>query len=440
MHPKEAVLLALFDGDRTVEEARGLWTVVAGKPPEDAVTEFDRFLGFYATGEPAERGFLIEVDEKNRGTVRQYDPMDFVIPAREVDTKDPRFRKPYTVFLMPTLFCPQKCVYCYARTSPRPESDPVPLGRLEEIFAELREIGVDVIQMTGGDPFARKDIFEILELVFNAGMVPDVPTKLGLTYPEALRLKDMGVKLVQVSLDTADPAILDHMVGVKGYHNRVFTVFENLRRAGLSVRVNSVLTPLNVGTAGDLIDYLGGLGNVVKLALTPYGRSLFCHSDALFLDEPDHALVERQWKERKDLYPHMRITFGGGVSEVETPELRGKRWRERAMCTANRHGFIILPDGRVTVCEELYDHPSFIIGDLRQQSVMEMWRSPEALALVHPDQSEVQDGPCRHCGAFAECNEGRGRCWRDVLKAYGWNRPYYPDPKCPLAPSGNRLT
>lgn len=440
LHPKEAVLLSLFDGDRTVQDVRELWSEVSGKGPE-AAGEVDRFLGFYTTGDLARRGFLLEVDDTNRGSVRPYDPLDFVIPASRVNLTDPRFRKPYLVFLMPTLFCPQKCVYCYARTSPRPEEQPLGLGRLREIFAELSEIGVDVVQMTGGDPFARGDIFDILEAVVDAGMIPDIPTKLGLTYSEALRLKDMGMRLVQVSLDSTDPGILDRMVGLKGYHSRVFRVLDNLHRAGMQVRVNTVLTPLNAPTIGRLIDDLGRRGNVVRLALTPYGRSLFCHRDELFLGPEDHAAVDRFRKEREPLYPHMKISYSGApAAELPAPEVREKLWRERAMCTANRHGFVILPDGRVTVCEELYDHPSYIIGDLRRQSVMEMWTSPEALALLHPEQEAVPEGVCKSCGSFAECNGQRGRCWRDVLKAYGWNRPYYPDPRCPQAPPGNRLT
>jgi hypothetical protein len=70
---------------------------------------------------------------------------------------------------------------------------------------------------------------------------------------------------------------------------------------------------------------------------------------------------------------------------------------------------------------------------------MEMWNSPEALALIHPDQSAVPEGPCRTCGAFEECHSRQGRCWRDVLKSYGWDKPYYPDPRCPWAPPGTRL-
>ena len=440
VHPGEAIILALMNGDRTLREVGELWAELTEKPIDLGAGDVDKVVTYYTTGDRATNGLLIEVGDGNRDTVRQYDPMDFVIPASKVNLKDPRMRRPYTVFYLPTLFCPQKCVYCYAHTSPRPESDLISLERLREIFAELSELGVDVIQMSGGEVFARRDIFDIIDAVFAAGMTVDIPTKLGLNYEQALRLKELGVPIVQVSLDSTDPGVLERMVGVRNYHLKVFKVLEDLRRAEMNVRINAVLTPINLPTVGALIDYLGGLGNVSRVSLTPYGRSLFCHSDELFVSKEEIDRAQAEIASRRALYPHMRVSVSGGLApKPASREQAMLEWSGRAFCTANRHGFVILPDGRVTVCEELYDHPAFVIGDLKRQSVMEMWSSPEALALLHPDQSAVPEGPCQSCADFDECNSYKGRCWRDVLKSYGWDKPHYPDPRCPWAPEGKRL-
>lgn len=440
LHPSEAILLALMDGDRTIRDLGELWAELTDKTPEQGAAEVGKIVEYYTTGDRVTNGILMKVNESNRSRVRQYEPRDFVIPTRQVNVKDPRMRRPYMVYYLPTLFCPQKCIYCYAHTAPKPENGLIRLERLREIFAELKTLDVEVIQMSGGEVFARKDVFEIIEAVFEAGMLVDVPTKLGLNYEQARRLKELGLPVVQVSLDSADPAILDRMVGVPGYHQRAFKVLEDMRRAGMTVRVNTVLTPVNIPALGGLLDYLAGLGNVSWVSLTPYGRSLFCHSDELFVTPDDIARVQEEVERRKGLHPHMRITMTGGAApRPDTEEERILDWKGRAYCTANRHGFVILPDGKVTVCEELYDHPSFVIGDLTRQSVMEMWNSPEALALHHPKREDVPDGICRTCSEFEECNE-KGRCWRDVMKAYGWDRPHYPDPRCPWAPEGNRLS
>jgi radical SAM protein with 4Fe4S-binding SPASM domain len=442
VHPAEAIILALLDGERTVGEAGEVWTELTGKPPATGVEEVGRVIDYYTSGGRARDRILIAVDDSTRESIRKYDPADFVIPAWRINLTDRRLRIPYNVYYLPTLFCPQRCVYCYARTSPRPEirDHLLSVDRLRELLTELRSLGVDSIQLSGGDVFARPDIFDILAAITTAGLATDIPTKLGLSYEDALRLQELGIDTIQVSLDSAEPEVLDHMVGVHNYHRRAFRLLTDLQRARLKVRVNAVLTPANVPTVGALIDFLGKLGHVNRLTLTPYGRSLFCHQDALFVEQEHLDQVEAEIALRRGLYPHMAISVGSrGAVLPEDHEERQRQWEGRAFCSANRSGFVILPDGRVTVCEELYDHPDFIIGDLKVQSVMEMWNSPEALALIHPDQAAVPRGACKVCPDFAECNAVRGRCWRDVLKSYGWDNSYYPDPRCPRAPQGNRL-
>ena len=442
LHPRRAVMLALFDGQRTLSGVKSLWAELFDLPIERADSEVDQVVQLYDGSEKQNENIFVEVDNDKTFEISHYDPQDFIVSQRKIDMAGTRLRIPYTVYYLPTLFCPQKCVYCYAKTLPRPEPerDFISLGRLREIFAELAALDVDVINLSGGDPLARRDIYEIIASIIELGMTPDIPTKVGLSYRRIHELKELGVPLLQVSLDSTNPGILDQMVGVPGYHRKAFRLLEDLRRAEMPIRVNTVVTPLNLPTLGELADYLGQLGNVRKVIFSPYGRSMFCHQDSLFVSSDQLKKLEQQLTGKDDLYPHMKIMRGSPAPTIpEDKKKRREAWQQRALCTANRHGFVILPDGRVTVCEELYDHPEFIIGDLKTQSVMEMWRSPEALALIHPDQSAVPNGPCKTCGNFKDCNAERGRCWRDVLKSYGWAKPHYPDPRCPMAPPGPRL-
>ena len=53
----------------------------------------------------------------------------------------------------------------------------------------------------------------------------------------------------------------------------------------------------------------------------------------------------------------------------------------RAKCTANLEGFVVLPDGTVTICEELYWNKNFIIGNIARDSIMQIWNSSKALKL-----------------------------------------------------------
>lgn len=98
----------------------------------------------------------------------------------------------------------------------------------------------------------------------------------------------------------------------------------------------------------------------------------------------------------------------------------------------------ILPDGKVSICEQMYWHNDFIIGDLKTSSVEEVWNSQRALQLFKPSKSMFRDiSPCKKCIHFDDCNNKKRRCVVKVIKAYGLENWDYPDPRCRFAPPFN---
>jgi radical SAM protein with 4Fe4S-binding SPASM domain len=426
-----------MDGTRSIEEVGGLWAMLTSKPHSYGVEAVMSVVNRFTSGKREHNDILIKVDDTNRRNIRQYNPEDFVIAADKVNLSERRLRIPHIIHYMPTLLCPQNCVYCYAKRSPILESDALSMERLREVFEELAGLGVEAIQLTGGDPMVHPKMLEIMEMVRSFGMAIELPTKLGLSREKASRLIDIGINEIQISLDSSDPQTLDYMVGVTNYHRKVFQCLDYLREIGMRVRINSVLTSHNISQVGNLLDYLGSFSNIFRVTLSPYGRSMWCHNDANFISENDLLRVQAEADKRIASFPHMQIIVGGIAAKPPVNfQERYDAWEARAQCSGNRDGFVILPNGQVTVCEGLYDHPSFLIGNLATQSVMEVWESPEAKALIYPDQTTVPDGPCRTCSTFVQCHSQRGRCWRDVVKAYGCDKHYYPDPRCPSAPQG----
>ncbi len=88
----------------------------------------------------------------------------------------------------------------------------------------------------------------------------------------------------------------------------------------------------------------------------------------------------------------------------------------------------------MTICEELYWHPAFIIGDLTKQSIMETWNSKRALELYNISKDMVkEESPCKTCDEFDHCRKYKGVCWKEILYAYGYENWDYPDSKCHIA-------
>jgi radical SAM protein with 4Fe4S-binding SPASM domain len=231
------------------------------------------------------------------------------------------------------------------------------------------------------------------------------------------------------------------MVRIPNYGRRILNTIDYLGEAGIRVRTNSVLTPLNIADMGNLARYLAALPQVFKSNYTCYARSLYCHRDELFCSLEETVKFESELDALKKAFPEKGLFFNGlPPNPYDDDELRrATTFKNRAVCTANHRGIVVLPNGEVTVCEELYFHKNFIIGDLNNQSLLEVWNSPRALELAYPDQAKVPDGACKDCADFTLCHEGNGRCFRDTLKAYGMDRPHWPDPRCPRAPVGNRI-
>ena len=107
-----------------------------------------------------------------------------------------------------------------------------------------------------------------------------------------------------------------------------------------------------------------------------------------------------------------------------------------ARCSALNEHFFILPDGKVTICEQLYWNPNFIIGDMNQQGIMEVWNSERVQELLQLKQQDLSDNSaCKSCKLFDNCfRVARNRCWSDIIKAYGSKNWDFPDPRCTRAP------
>jgi radical SAM protein with 4Fe4S-binding SPASM domain len=112
-------------------------------------------------------------------------------------------------------------------------------------------------------------------------------------------------------------------------------------------------------------------------------------------------------------------------------------FQNRVLCTANHSHLFILPDGKVTICEQLYWNPRFIVGDLTKQSISDVWNSNEAKNLYYLTQDRIsKESHCSICNMFQKCREELGGvCWKETIAAYGDEKWDYPDPNCPFSPT-----
>ena len=112
-----------------------------------------------------------------------------------------------------------------------------------------------------------------------------------------------------------------------------------------------------------------------------------------------------------------------------------KKHDSRSMCSANVSQICILNDGQVTICEELYWNENFLIGNVINNSIEEIWKSDRALKLANLSRLDFSDNSnCKTCRNFETCRLTKGVCWSNVLMAYGDENWDFPSPNCPYSP------
>jgi radical SAM protein with 4Fe4S-binding SPASM domain len=100
-------------------------------------------------------------------------------------------------------------------------------------------------------------------------------------------------------------------------------------------------------------------------------------------------------------------------------------------CSANISSLFILPDGNVSLCEQLYWHPQFIIGNITEQTIKDIWQSDKAKRLLcFPKNANTRQSSCSKCKLKENCFEEQKRCWVNVIKANGYYNWLSADPEC----------
>ncbi len=433
-----ATLLWLMDGSMEIDDVVMNWSeLFVGTKPD---REIGKVLQDMLKSKLGPDIYVYDVlGRVSSGTAVREDFPDIstlIVPKEIEDLEDPRLRIPLRMLFMPTLDCTQKCYYCYSTESYSDNIKPIDFKRLQEIMEEAKELGMHTIDLSGGEPVSYKHFFPLMEKLFDLGLEVNLPTKYPLSREDVRRLKDIGLKTIQISIDALSPKFIDKVVGLKGYGEKILKTIDYLEEAGIGVRTNTVITSYTLKEVYDLMRFLTTKENIYRVTQSPYSFSRFKHKDNFPISSEEYSAVleasEEIFKSRPD------ISFNPGnvfkpYEELSVAE-RENDWEGRSFCSGGRQSFTLLPDGKVTMCEELYYQQQYIMGDLTKQSIMEMWKSPEARSISYPPKELFPDGPCGDCESLDACHYFPGRCVRESVKYFGENKHYYPDPRCPKAP------
>ena len=174
--------------------------------------------------------------------------------------------------------CDFRCVYCMAEHMQfLPKADLLTLEELDRLCTAFIGLGVRKLRITGGEPLVRRGIMGFFRNVarhLGTGLDELTLTTNGSQLARhAAELAEIGVRRVNVSLDTLDP---DKFAAITRW-GRLPQVLEGIRAAtaaGLRVKINAVaLKGVNDAELFDLVRWCGDEGHdLTFIEVMPMGE------------------------------------------------------------------------------------------------------------------------------------------------------------------------
>jgi cyclic pyranopterin phosphate synthase len=222
--------------------------------------------------------------------------------------------------------CDFRCVYCMSEHMTfLPKRDLLSLEELDRVCSVFVDKGVRKLRITGGEPLVRRDImtlFRSLSRHLATGALDELTltTNGSQLARYAAELADCGVKRVNVSIDTLDPAKFRHITRW-GDLDKVRSGLDAAQAAGLKVKVNAVaLKGVNEDEIEGLMTWSHGRGmDLTLIEVMPLGE-IETHRVDQFLPL---SLVRARLEARYTLEDLAERT-GGPARYVRVKETGGK--------------------------------------------------------------------------------------------------------------------
>ena len=314
---------------------------------------------------------------------------------------------PLSVHFDLTYRCNERCVHCYLDHQDHGE---LTTGECLEILEQLAQSGTLFLTFSGGEIFLRKDLEEILACARRLHFDVSLKTNALLITPSrAAKLASLGVRRVQISVYSSNPAIHDSVTKVPGSLERTLAAIPLLLEHGIRVKLACPLMKQN------LLAYRGVMALAERLGI-PYVLDLTITP----MMDGSHGPLEHR-ASASELLPVLRDATLSACSvsarqETELAPVLGsgissgieRGAYEDVPCSAGHNSCYISPYGDVYACVQL----PVPAGNLRRQRFAEIWSGSSALQKVRL-MRESELSVCSRCEIRVFCERCPGLAWME---------------------------
>lgn len=320
-----------------------------------------------------------------------------------------RTLRPRSVVWEVTLACNMRCLHCGSSASPlRKRPDELDTKEAIGLICDFKELGVERICFSGGEPFLRKDWERLALTVAGLGMRPGFISNGFLVEKTiAAKLKRFINARVCISLSIdGDEASHDYIRQTKGSFRRVTNAIRLLCEHGVPVSVITSVNKINLKALNRLAEHIFQYGIYawqLQLAV-PWGR--MGKSRSYLLSSADYLeLVEFFLKQRKIHKERVFVPDNIGYFTEAEKEFRPNPEAPWNGCQAGLTSLGITSNGGVTGCLSLQEE-RFLEGNIRKRKLKDIWFDPHLFAYNRKFKEEDLNGYCKKCQHRSQCRGG----------------------------------
>jgi radical SAM protein with 4Fe4S-binding SPASM domain len=322
--------------------------------------------------------------------------------------------------------CNLKCSGCHANGGENLFEE-MNTDEAKKVINGLAEIDdFRTIVFTGGEPFLRKDFFELIRYAKSLGFYPIIASNGTLLSKEIVsELKRLGVTGVAISIDSVKPEKHDLLRGMSGCFDKVMKGIDILKSEGLYIQANITISKTNYMELEELLKLSNNIPAQVVLLyqFIPTGRGSNSKEITLNKDELFNV-IKKTYSLQKNLKPV--------INPIGLPEYwayifaKNRNIKLKSIkkffpgCVAGKGMFYIKPNGDVWPCAFL----PVKAGNILSEKPIDVWEKSKVFLSLR-DRKNIT-GKCGECKYIDVCGGCRAR-------AYAFSGDYLgEDPLCPL--------
>jgi len=271
-----------------------------------------------------------------------------------------------------------------------------------ECINQFADLGIYQIGISGGEPFMRSDILEILEYASNKNIKIAITTNgFFLDDKNIRKLKKIeNISLIQVSLDGSNEETHDYIRQYKGAYKSAINAISGLVSEGITTGVVTTVMKLNIDQVPDITKKVKQLGVSIYGArrFMPVGKGNKLR-DSLLISKEDYARHLQYWSDKKINDSDLEYIIEEPLLSIFESEKHSN-----SGCPAGNSYGAITSLGDIRACIFI----PLSLGNIRNKKFSQIWETSDIRNKII---GRAFEGKCSICNIKENCSGCRAAAY-----------------------------